>query len=70
MYVVAHGSPPYRDHVDLRDYLRTHPDQAQRYAAEKRRLAPLLHTDREAYVDGKAWLVRELLETARGASET
>ena len=50
---------------DLREHLRTHPRDAARYAAEKRRLAPLLATDREAYVEGKAWLVRELLAAAR-----
>lgn len=67
LYVVVNLSDPYRDHVDLRDYLRTHPDAARRYAAEKRRLAPLLIVDREAYVDGKAWLIREMLESARNA---
>jgi hypothetical protein len=29
-------------------------------------LADLLETDRGVYVDGKAWLVRELLHKARG----
>jgi GrpB-like predicted nucleotidyltransferase (UPF0157 family) len=65
LYVVVSGSPAHRDHVDLRDYLRAHPAQAQRYAAEKRRLAHLLQTDRRAYVTGKAWLVREILHAAR-----
>jgi GrpB-like predicted nucleotidyltransferase (UPF0157 family) len=65
LYVVVQGSPAHRDHVDLRDHLRAHPEDARRYAAEKRRLAPLLATDREAYVRGKAWLVAELLAAAR-----
>ncbi len=69
LYLVVLDSPPHRDHVDLRDYLRSHPDQAQRYAAEKRRLAPLLAADREAYTNGKAWLVRELLAQARTAPD-
>ena len=38
----------------FRDYLRTHPDRAAAYAAEKRALAHLLLTDRQAYVDAKA----------------
>ena len=66
LYLVVADSPAYQDHVDLRDYLRRHPADAERYAREKKRLAPLLATDREAYVEGKAWLVRELLATARG----
>ena len=65
LYVVVLDSPAHRDHLDLRDHLRTHPEDAERYAAEKRRLAPLLATDREAYVRGKAWLVQELLRAAR-----
>ena len=64
-YVVVLGSAPHRDHVDLRDHLRRDPGAARRYAAEKRRLAHLLLADREAYVEGKAWLVRELLQDAR-----
>ena len=55
----------HRDHLDLRDYLRTHPAECQRYAALKQTLAPLLATDREAYLTGKADLVTELLERAR-----
>lgn len=65
LYVVIEGSQPLRDHVDLRDYLRSHPEQAERYAAEKRRLAHLLSSDREAYVSGKAWLIQEILAAAR-----
>jgi GrpB-like predicted nucleotidyltransferase (UPF0157 family) len=64
LYVVVENSPPHRDHIDLRDYLREHPDQATRYADEKKR-AHLLVTDREAYVEGKSWLVRDLLAAAR-----
>jgi GrpB-like predicted nucleotidyltransferase (UPF0157 family) len=69
LYVVVLGSRPYRDHVDLRDHLRRHPDAARRYAAEKRRLAHLLESDRNAYVDGKAWVVRELLGDSRKFSQ-
>ena len=65
VYVVVSGSAAHRDHIDLRDHLRRAPEDAQRYALEKRRLAPLLENDRDAYVAGKAWLVQELLAAAR-----
>jgi GrpB-like predicted nucleotidyltransferase (UPF0157 family) len=68
LYVVVAGSRPHRDHIDFRDFLRTHPGQAARYGALKRRLAALLETDREAYVDGKADMVAELLRQARAQS--
>ncbi len=65
LYLVVAGSPAYHDHVDLLDYLRRQPAERERYAALKLSLAPLLATDREAYVAGKADLVAELLWLAR-----
>jgi GrpB-like predicted nucleotidyltransferase (UPF0157 family) len=62
---VTAPSQAYRDHLDLRDYLRSHPAAAARYAALKYELAPLLTTDRAAYVAGKADLIAELLALAR-----
>ena len=65
LYAVVAGSQPHRDHIDLRDFLRTHPVQAARYASLKRRLAVLLETDRPAYSDGKAEMISDLLRQAR-----
>jgi GrpB-like predicted nucleotidyltransferase (UPF0157 family) len=65
LYVVVAGSQPHRDHIDLRDYLRTHPAQAARYGGLKRRLAVLLKTDRSAYSKGKAEMISEFLRQAR-----
>lgn len=65
LYAVVDGSQPHRDHIDLRDFLRTHPAQAARYARLKRRLAVLLETDRPAYGQGKAELIDDLLRQAR-----
>ena len=59
------ASQPHRDHVDLRDFLRAHPDHAARDAALKRRLAVLLETDRAAYVRGKEDMITEFLHMAR-----
>jgi hypothetical protein len=67
LYLVVDGSPPYRDHVDLRDLLRRDASARERYAAEKHRLAPLLRTDREAYVEQKGVVVEDLLRQAREA---
>ncbi len=65
LYVVAAGNQPHRDHIDLRDFLRTHPAEAARYAQLKRSLAPLLTADRGAYTDGKADMITEFLRLAR-----
>ncbi|OGN87617.1 MAG: hypothetical protein A2158_07455 [Chloroflexi bacterium RBG_13_46_14] len=48
----------------FRDYLRTHPGEAQRYAALKHELAELHGNDREAYTDLKTDFVREITDKA------
>ena len=50
--------------LTFRDYLRTHPDEAQRYERLKRALAVVHHADREAYTDAKAAFVEEILTKA------
>ena len=65
LYIVIEGDQAHRDHIDLRDYLRHHPDEADRYAARKRELAFLLETDRNAYVSAKSGVIEELLTRAR-----
>ena len=66
LYLVLAESQPHCDHIDLRDFLRTHPGHAARYAALKRQLAVLLETDRGAYVRGKDEMITEFLRMARG----
>ncbi|NEA36415.1 GrpB family protein [Streptomyces sp. SID13031] len=61
LYVVVAGNKAHRDHLVLRDRLRTDPEALARYAELKRELAPLLRVDRSAYVDGKGALIEELL---------
>jgi GrpB-like predicted nucleotidyltransferase (UPF0157 family) len=68
MYVVVAGSDAHRDHVDLRDYLRAHPDEAARYAQLKHRLAGRLRCDRAAYSQGKAEMIGRLLRQARSGA--
>jgi len=48
----------------FRDYLRAHPDEAQRYDHLKRHLAVVHHADREAYTDAKSVFVEEILTKA------
>lgn len=51
----------------FRDYLRRHPeDTAARYASLKRELGERYSTDRDAYTDGKARFVEDILLKARG----
>jgi GrpB-like predicted nucleotidyltransferase (UPF0157 family) len=65
LYVVVTGRQAHRDHIDLRDYLRSHPAAADRYGELKQRLAGLLRSDRAAYNAGKAELIADYLHRAR-----
>jgi GrpB-like predicted nucleotidyltransferase (UPF0157 family) len=47
------GSPEIQRHLAFRDFMRAHPDCAERYDALKRRLAELHPSDVAAYTDGK-----------------
>jgi GrpB-like predicted nucleotidyltransferase (UPF0157 family) len=49
----------------FRDYLRSHPEEAQRYEALKRDLAKRFHTDRESYTNGKSEYIESVMEKAR-----
>lgn len=69
LYVVVAGNQAHRDHIDLRDYLRAHPTEAERYAATKQQAAHLLVRDRPSYFVAKEPLIRELLQRARNADQ-
>jgi GrpB-like predicted nucleotidyltransferase (UPF0157 family) len=63
--VVQHGSPLWRDALLLRDYLRAHPQESERYAEQKRKALASGATTLLRYSDEKAGTVAELLERAR-----
>ncbi|WP_207632402.1 GrpB family protein [Occultella kanbiaonis] len=54
----------------FRDYLRAHPERADEYMAEKRRLAPLLYVDRQQYVSAKEPFVWQTIRLADAWAQT
>ena len=60
LHMVEFGGPFWRRHLAFRDYLRAHPEEAQRYAALKRELAARFGVDREGYTNAKAAFVGEI----------
>jgi GrpB-like predicted nucleotidyltransferase (UPF0157 family) len=58
------GNPEIDKHIDFRDYLRVHQEQANRYGALKAILAKTHWNDIEAYIEGKTPLINELLADA------
>jgi GrpB-like predicted nucleotidyltransferase (UPF0157 family)/predicted transcriptional regulator YdeE len=63
IHMAPRGHPVWEGLV-FRDYLRSHPDEASRYAALKRELATELREDRERYTQAKAEFVREVIAKA------
>ena len=70
LHVCAVGSDHEFRHLAVRDFLRSHADEAARYAALKRDVAERHPQDRLAYIEGKEDYVTDLearaLEWARG----
>ncbi|MBS1369192.1 MAG: GrpB family protein [Lentisphaeria bacterium] len=63
-YVCREHTPAVENHLKLRDYLRTHPYDAERYAALKFRLAAYYPDDVDAYCREKTDLIGEFLAAA------
>jgi GrpB-like predicted nucleotidyltransferase (UPF0157 family) len=47
-------------HLAFRDYMRSHPEDAQRYSELKQKLAKQYPDDIEKYMDGKADFIKEI----------
>jgi len=71
VHVRRHGSWAEQFALLFRDYLRARPDEAELYAAVKRRLAAEFGDDRERYTTGKEPFIWELMRRAdRWSQET
>lgn len=60
----ALGNPEIKWHLDFRDYLRAHPDEAQAYSRLKESLAAQYRHDSETYSDSKTDFVQRILALA------
>lgn len=60
LHVWTFGEPIIWKHLVFRDWLRAHPDDRDRYAAEKRRLASQHWTLMNDYANAKNGIVREI----------
>ena len=60
LHVFQVGSPDIQRHLDFRDYLIAHPEEAEQYAALKIELARLHAHNRRQYVLSKQGFVKQL----------
>ena len=66
-HVHVRTSSDARSAILFRDYLRSHPDEARRYAALKHRLAAQHATDRDAYSEAKQRYVEDVVAKANAS---
>ena len=65
LHVYEQEHEEFMDYVRFRDYLRTHPEDAEAYGKLKLRLGNELSDDRVAYQQAKAPFVARLMEMLR-----
>jgi GrpB-like predicted nucleotidyltransferase (UPF0157 family) len=63
MYSV--GCPRVAEHLAFRDYMISHPEEAEMYSRFKEELARRYPHDIEGYMAGKEGLIKEVNERAR-----
>ncbi len=66
LHIVEAQSEFFRVQLLFRDYLRSHPEEAQRYAELKYHLARQYRLDREAYTEAKTAFIKNILQKADG----
>ncbi|MFG0330542.1 MAG: GrpB family protein [Phycisphaerales bacterium] len=65
LHIVERDTSFWREHLDFRDWLRTHPTDAKAYARLKQELADQFGYDRRGYCDAKSEFIECIVETAR-----
>jgi GrpB-like predicted nucleotidyltransferase (UPF0157 family)/predicted acetyltransferase len=65
LHILERGDPQVRRHLNFRDYVIAHSDDARDYANLKLKLATLFSDDMNSYVQGKDKLVQEIDHKAK-----
>jgi len=61
LYLVILGGREYGRHLRFRDYLKSHPEEREKYSALKKSLALKFRDDREGYTEAKTAFIEEAL---------
>lgn len=65
LHVLAKDNPAWQNYLLFRDHLKQYSHDRHRYEKRKKRLAIVYAKDRDAYTQGKADLIEEILKRAR-----
>jgi GrpB-like predicted nucleotidyltransferase (UPF0157 family) len=68
LYVCLPGCQEYLRHIAFRDYLRTHPKDADAYASLKHNLSGRFSIDRDAYTQAKTEFIEKILRRANATN--
>lgn len=64
LHIVPQGTWSFWKHILFRDYLRSHPEEMERYGKLKREGAIRFRDDRQAYLDNKEMMIDEMTSAA------
>jgi GrpB-like predicted nucleotidyltransferase (UPF0157 family) len=64
IHVFQSGHPEIARHLEFRDYLQVHPDEAQAYSNLKEELACKFSHDIDAYTNGKTAFIKDIEQKA------
>lgn len=67
VHLVEQDGDFWEDVLLFRDFLRTHPETAEKYYSLKKELAVKFPTDREVYAEAKTPFIRAVVDRARSA---
>ena len=69
LYVCSRGSPALANHLAVRDWLRSHPEDARAYGDLKRHLAVAFRDDIDGYIEGKTEFLAAILAKSGFAAD-
>lgn len=70
LHMVERESDFWERHILFRDFLRVHPEEAQRYDELKRELVAKFASDRDAYTEAKTLFIESVVNQARASKTT
>lgn len=69
LYVAIEGTTAPREQLCFRNFLRAHPEWVERLSKHKVQLCERYDNDRQAYINGKSAMVREITALALGSAD-
>ncbi len=66
LHMLEISSREWKNHIFFRDYLIQNPDKAKQYTELKITLAQRFNADRNAYTEGKALFIKEIIQQTAG----